>query len=83
MDKLSRAARSPKGKELADKARAKANDPKTREKLEGARGKLNEGIGAAKQRLDRRRGTQGEPPAAPSQAPAPPPHDPGDGPKAA
>ena len=85
MDKLNRAAKSPKGRELAGKARGIANDPKTREKLEGARGKLSGGVSAARQRLDRKRGNPDEPPAPPAHTPPPqpPPYEGGDGPKAA
>ena len=95
-NKLTQLARSPKGRELIDKAQTMANDPKNREKLDGARQKIEGQIGAAKQKLAEKRGDKdgagqpGEPaaaeaPAAPPTTPATPP--PGyrgdDGPKAA
>ena len=76
MNKLSQAARSPKGKELIGKARTIANDPKTREKLEGARGKI-------KDKIAEKRGKDAEPAATTAPPPPPPAPDTGDSPKAA
>ena len=55
-NKLTQLAKSPKGKELIDKAQTMANDPKNREKIEGARQKIEGQIGAAKQKLAEKRG---------------------------
>ncbi|HEV2754099.1 MAG TPA: hypothetical protein VGV36_09745 [Solirubrobacteraceae bacterium] len=40
MSRLSKFADSPKGRRMADKARAKANDPKTRAQIEEVRKKV-------------------------------------------
>ena len=56
MNKLTKLARSDKGKELIDKAQAFANDPKNREKIETARGKVEHSLDAAKHKLAEKRG---------------------------
>ena len=56
MNKLTKLAKSEKGKELIDKAQAIANDPKNREKLESARGKVEQQIDAAKHKIAEKRG---------------------------
>ena len=63
MNKLSRIAKSEKGKELIDKAQAMANDPKNREKLETARGKVEQSIDAAKHKIAEKRGEKTDAPA--------------------
>lgn len=99
MNKLTQLAKSPKGKELMDKAQTMANDPKNREKIEGARQKIEGQIGAAKQKLAEKRGEKDDAPAGtatatdPATAPTPPApatsppteatHGEDDGPKAA
>ena len=41
MSKVSRFARSPQGRKLADRAKQMANDPKNREKIEGLRARAS------------------------------------------
>ena len=65
MNKLTRLAKSEKGKELIDKAQAMANDPKNREKIEAARGKVEQGLDAAKQKIAEKRGEGAGEPATP------------------
>jgi hypothetical protein len=62
MNKLTKLAKSEKGKELIDKAQAIANDPKNREKLESARGKVVQQIDAAKHKIAEKRGEKDETP---------------------
>jgi hypothetical protein len=40
MDKIARFARSPQGRQMAEKAKRFANDPKNRQKIEGYRRKF-------------------------------------------
>ena len=56
MNRLTRLAKSEKGKELIDKAQAIANDPKNREKIATARGKVEEQLDAAKHKIAEKRG---------------------------
>lgn len=56
MNRLTKLAKSEKGKELIDKAQAMANDPKNREKLESARGKVEQQIETAKHKIAEKRG---------------------------
>ena len=55
-NKLTKLAKSDKGKELIDKAQAFANDPKNRERIETARGKVEHSLDAAKHKLAEKRG---------------------------
>ena len=66
MNKLTRLAKSEKGKELIDKAQAMANDPKNREKIEAARGKVEQGIDAAKHKIAEKRGDKPDTPDTPA-----------------
>ena len=69
-NKLTRLAKTEKGKELIDKAQAIANDPKNREKLATARGKVEEGLDAAKHKIAEKRGEKDGADAAPGTATA-------------
>lgn len=55
-NKLTRLAKTEKGKELIDKAQAIAKDPKNREKLATVRGKVEEGLDTAKHKIAEKRG---------------------------
>lgn len=63
-NKLTRLAKSEKGKELIDKAQAIANDPKNREKIATARGKVEEQLDVAKHKIAEKRGEKDSAPAA-------------------
>jgi hypothetical protein len=73
MNKLTKLAKSEKGKELIDKAQAIANDPKNREKLESARGKVEQQIDAAKHKIAEKRGEKGDAPSTPETSATPTP----------
>jgi hypothetical protein len=62
MNRLTKLAKSDKGKELIDKAQSIAKDPKNREKLENARGKVEQQIDAAKHKIAEKRGEKDETP---------------------
>ena len=51
MNKLTRLAKSPQGKDLVHKAKSIANDPKTREKIDEARTKFSGHVDTAKQKM--------------------------------
>lgn len=59
MNKLSRLAKSPQGKDLVDKAKTFANDPKTREKIDEARDKFSGHVETAKQKMAEKKAKDG------------------------